>query len=68
MYAPFAGRICEFNELLLDDPSGINADGYGNGWLFTFETDEQPLTPDEYVELLEASWDETQRVLKGQLN
>lgn len=68
LYAPFDGRIVEFNELLLDDPSGINADGYGNGWLFLFETDSQPMSPEEYVEILDKGWEDTQRILKGQVN
>jgi glycine cleavage system H protein len=68
LYAPFDGRIIEFNELLLDDPSGINTDGYGNGWLFTFETDAEPLTPEQYLEVLEGGWEKTQNMLKGQVN
>lgn len=68
LYAPCEGRIVEFNPQLLEDPSAINTDGYGKGWLYTFETSEQPMTPAEYVTLLESTWDETQRVLKGQVN
>jgi len=68
LYAPFDGRIVEFNQLLLDDPSGINTDGYGNGWLFTFETDAEPLTPEQYLEVLEGGWKKTQNMLKGQVN
>lgn len=68
LHAPFEGRVIDFNELLLDDPSGINTDGYGDGWLFTFETDASPLSPQEYVKLLEDGWEDTQRMLKGQVN
>ena len=68
LYAPFAGRVLEFNEQLLDDPSAINTDNYGTGWLFDFQTTEMLLNPDEYVQLLDAGWDETQRHLKGQMN
>ena len=68
LYAPFDGRVIGFNELLLDDPSGINTDGYGNGWLFTFATDATPLTPEDYVKVLEDGWENTQRMLKGQVN
>jgi len=68
LHAPFDGRIVEFNQLLLEDPSGINADGYGDGWLFRFETDQQPLTPDEYHAVLDAGWEDTQRMIKGQIN
>ncbi len=68
LYSPFEGRVLNFNELLLDDPSGINTDGYGNGWLFHFETQAQPLTPDEYLKILEDGWENTQRMIKGQIN
>lgn len=68
LYAPFAGRVLEFNEQLLDDPSTINTDNYGTGWLFDFQTTETLLNPDEYVQLLDAGWEETQRHLKGQMN
>lgn len=68
LYAPFEGHVVGFNELLLDDPSGINTDGYGNGWLFTFATDATLLTPEDYVKVLEDGWENTQRMLKGQVN
>lgn len=67
LYAPFDGKVLDFNELLLDDPSGINTDGYGDGWLFRFETDASPLSPEEYVKVLEDGWEDTQRMLKGQV-
>ncbi len=66
LYAPFAGIVRAFNEKLLDDPSAINTDNYGTGWLFDFETDAVPLTPEAYVALLADGWEETQRTLKGQ--
>ncbi len=68
LYVPFDGRVIDFNEQLLDDPSGINTDGYGDGWLFTFETSATPMSPDEYLKLLGEGWEDTQRMLKGQVN
>jgi glycine cleavage system H protein len=68
LYAPSAGKVIEFNENLLDDPSTINTDNYGNGWLFQFETAEKPLQPHEYIVILEEGWEDTQRHLKGQIN
>lgn len=68
LYAPFDGVIVEFNECLLDDPTPINTDGYGTGWLYTLETDARLMTPEEYVEFLGSKWEETQRMIKGQLN
>ena len=37
LYAPIAGRLVRFNEELLSDPSAINVDKYGGGWLFEIE-------------------------------
>ena len=37
VYAPLAGVIVEINEELEDDPSLVNSDPYGNGWLAVFE-------------------------------
>jgi glycine cleavage system H protein len=68
LYAPRNGRIRQFNEQLLNDPSAINTDNYGTGWLFEFETDEPLLTPQEYLKVLEGGWDATQRMIKGQFN
>ncbi|MFG0336247.1 MAG: glycine cleavage system protein H [Maioricimonas sp. JB049] len=68
LYAPADGRLLAFNEQLLDDPSAINTDGYGDGWLYLFQTDAKLLSPAEYVAHLEANWDKTQRLIKGQLN
>lgn len=68
LYAPADGRLTAFNENLLDDPSAINTDGYGAGWLFTFETEAPLLSPEEYVALLETGWEDTQRLIKGQIH
>ncbi len=54
----------------MDDPSAINVDKYGDGWLFEMQSDD--LTPllmaADYVQLLEDVWDKTQKTIKGQLN
>ncbi|GAB4139043.1 MAG: glycine cleavage system protein H [Planctomycetaceae bacterium] len=68
LYAPFAGTILTFNEDLLNDPSAINTDNYGAGWLFEMTTDAKILNADEYVKVLDAGWEKTQQHLKGQLN
>jgi glycine cleavage system H protein len=34
LYAPVGGEIAEVNEGVDDDPSLINSDPYGEGWLF----------------------------------
>jgi glycine cleavage system H protein len=68
LFAPYDGFLLDFNERLLDDPSAINTDNYHDGWLFGFECDTPLLTPQQYYDLLESSWEETQRMIKGQIN
>ena len=68
LYAPVAGRLVEFNEQLLDDPSAINVDKYGSGWLFEMESTGQGLlSPEQYIGRLHDVWEVTQRTIKGQL-
>lgn len=69
LYAPMAGRLVCFNDRLLSDPSGINVDNYGEGWLFEMEGGgDSLLSPEEYLTHLEASWAVAQRTIKGQIN
>lgn len=69
LYAPMTGRLVRFNERLLSDPSGINVDNYGEGWLFELSGDGHALlSPEEYLIHLEASWAVAQRTIKGQIN
>jgi glycine cleavage system H protein len=69
LYAPIAGRLVRFNEELLSDPSAINLDKYGAGWIFEIEGQgESLLTPQGYIEHLAAVWEVTQRTIKGQMN
>ena len=69
LYAPCSGQLLQFNELLMEDPSAINTDKYGEGWLFEVQTNDQDfLEPSQYLELLVEVWEKTQRTIKGQLN
>jgi glycine cleavage system H protein len=69
LYAPLAGRLLQFNQELLSDPSSINVDTYGAGWLFTMQASGAPLlSPPEYIEHLASVWEVTQRTIKGQMN
>lgn len=69
LFAPATGLLLGFNDVLMDDPSSINTDKYGKGWLFEMRIDEPAfLTPQQYVELLDEVWAKTQRTIKGQLN
>ena len=81
LYSPVAGKLVRFNETLMEDPSAINTDKHGDGWLFEMEVLELVLpsdsagqgssgllSPDAYVTLLDEVWVKTQRTIKGQLN
>ena len=37
VYAPVSGTVVEVNDALEDAPEQINADPYGDGWLFVIE-------------------------------
>lgn len=69
LYAPMPGRLTQFNDDLLSDPSGINVDPYGEGWLFAMDgAGETLLSPEEYLVHLAASWAIAERTIKGQIN
>lgn len=69
LYSPMAGTLTGFNESLLSDPSGINVDTYGAGWLFDMEGPGSGLlSPQQYLVHLEASWAIAERTIKGQMN
>lgn len=40
LFAPVAGVVVEVNDALETTPEAINADAYGEGWLFRVETSE----------------------------
>ena len=81
LYSPAAGKLVRFNETLMEDPSAINTDKHGDGWLFEMEVPKLVLpsdsagqgssgllSPEAYVTLLDEVWVKTQRTIKGQLN
>ena len=45
VYAPLTGTVVEVNSELLDAPEKVNADPYGDGWMFVVE-----VVSDENVE------------------
>jgi len=51
IYAPVSGKVTEVNELLLDDPTIINDDPYGNGWIAVVEVED----PEELKRLMDAT-------------
>ena len=59
LYCPLAGEIVDVNAELDDDPSLVNSDPYGEGWLIRLEPKdvgevEQLLTADEYSDYIGA--------------
>ena len=73
LYAPIGGQLTIFNQQLMADPSGINLDKYGDGWLFEIDpsddnTADDLMTAQQYVDHLDEVWKITQRTIKGQLN
>lgn len=69
LYTPASGTVLAINQQLLDDPTGINLDKYGAGWIFEIETDgSEFLPPPQYIEHLTSAWEIAQRTIKGQVN
>ena len=69
LYTPLAGSVVSVNEELVDDPTAINLDKYGAGWLFErAASGDELLAPEKYIEHLEAAWEVAQRTIKGQVN
>jgi glycine cleavage system H protein len=59
IYAPIAGRVVEVNGDLADTPDKLNADPYGEGWIFVLELESTEKLDDlmdatAYIELTEA--------------
>src|SRR5438105_8737979 len=53
LFAPITGSLVAFNQELLKDPSPINLDNYGAGWLFEMEGDPgSTLGVEEYHQFL----------------
>lgn len=68
LFAPLEGVVVEFNKDLLNDPSGINVDNHGSGWLFEMTGDAAAtMTNEEYYQFLDQNWEKTQQSLKGHM-
>lgn len=70
LYSPLAGIVTRLNDELLTDPSAINLDKYGAGWMFEIRTPSADalLRPAAYIEHLQSAWEVAQRTIKGQAN
>ncbi len=51
IYAPISGKVVEINEAVVENPSLIMEDSFGDGWLFKIE----PNDPDDLESLGTAS-------------
>ncbi|GII83039.1 glycine cleavage system H protein [Sphaerisporangium siamense] len=52
IYAPVSGEVIEVNQVVVDDPSLVNSDPYGDGWLFRVRVQDTPedlLSAEEYA-------------------
>jgi glycine cleavage system H protein len=68
LFAPVAGTLARFNDEVLKDPSAINVDTYGTGWLFEMQAPAaEPMDVDAYCRFLEENWEKTQNLLKGHI-
>jgi len=69
LYAPMRGASWRSTAELLNDPSAINVDGYGKGWLFELNGPlEGTITAGNQTSSSTKAWPQTQRLIKGQLN
>ncbi|WP_067782448.1 glycine cleavage system protein GcvH [Actinomyces vulturis] len=41
LYSPVSGKVVDINDDVVDDPSLVNSDPYGAGWLFTVDVSER---------------------------
>lgn len=58
IYAPVTGEVTAVNAAVADDPGMINADPYGEGWLFKVRVEGEPgglLDAEAYSKLIEES-------------
>ncbi|MFG6194678.1 glycine cleavage system protein GcvH [Nonomuraea sp. JJY05] len=54
IYTPVGGEVVEVNQAVVDDPSLVNSDPYGDGWMFRVRVEgdaEDVLTAEEYTAL-----------------
>ena len=61
LYSPVTGHVVDVNDAVVEDPSLVNADPYGRGWLFSVEVDVEGsaagtalLTAEAYAERFDA--------------
>ena len=57
LVAPASGAVVEVNSAVVDAPETVNADPYGEGWLYsmTVESEGELLDAEAYAELIEGA-------------
>jgi glycine cleavage system H protein len=57
LYAPATGTVTEINTAAIDDPSVVNDDPYGAGWIYVLDVAEPgpTLSAEEYAALVETT-------------
>lgn len=57
LFSPVTGEITRLNQAVVDDPGLINADPFGEGWLFELSVSELPelLDAEAYAALIEGA-------------
>lgn len=69
LYSPIEGKVLSLNDELVSDPTAINLDRYGEGWMFELAGEDAGLlSPKDYLEHLNYAWEIAQRTIKGQAN
>jgi len=72
LFSPVAGKLVAINQEVLDEPSLINADPYGDGWLIQIsgsaDAEAELLSYEAYSDHLKEAWLVAQRTIKGQAN
>src|SRR5262245_35193270 len=69
LYSPLTGQLREINAAVLKDPSAINVDTYGAGWLMAIDgPGSELLSIEDYLQHLESAWKVAERTIKGQFN
>lgn len=55
VFSPVTGTVVEVNDAAVDDPSLVNSEPYGAGWLLRVdvEGDAELLSPEEYAALVD---------------
>ena len=67
LYAPMEGLLLHLNDTIVQEPSSVSVDPYA-AWLMEFDRPPtSPLTAEQYVAFLAEGWDETVKLLKGQM-